>query len=89
MKYQYFVFEEASIIKLEMRVEYVWEEVANPTEIYKSLWCTLLSIVQGIQFTTVFKPCLMKWFANKAPSVRVCDAPTKIRPLRSNFLQVY
>ena len=60
MKYQYLVFEEASIIKFEIKVEYVCEEVANPTEIYKSLWCTLLSIVQGIQLTTVLTLCLRK-----------------------------
>lgn len=60
MKYQYLVLEEASIIRLLIKVEYVWEDVANPTEIYKSLWCTLLSIVQGTQFTTVFTFCFKK-----------------------------
>lgn len=37
MKYQYLVLEDASIIRLLMRVEYVWEEVANPAEISRSL----------------------------------------------------
>lgn len=31
MKYQYLVLEEASIIRFEINVEYMWEDVLKPT----------------------------------------------------------
>lgn len=56
MKYQYLVFDDASIIKFDINVEYIWELVAYPIETYK-FWCfTLLSIEAGMPITDVFIP---------------------------------
>jgi hypothetical protein len=60
IKYQYFVLDEASIIRFEIRVEYMWEEVLKPTAIYKFRWLILLSIDEGTQTMFVLTFWLMK-----------------------------
>ena len=60
IKYQYFVLEDASIIKFDIRVEYVWELDAKPMQAY-SFWCAiLLSIEAGMPITFVCEFIEMK-----------------------------
>ena len=53
MKYQYLVLEEASIIKFEINVEYMWDDVLKPTETYRFVCEMLLSIDDGTHITRV------------------------------------
>lgn len=60
MKYQYLVFDEASIIRFEISVEYICDDVLNPTATYKFWWWMLLSIDEGTQIMLVLTFSLMK-----------------------------
>lgn len=80
MKYQYLVFDEASIIKLEIRVEYIWELVENPTHAYKLGCPMLLSIEAGTPTTLVLQLCSIMKSVKLVASVKVWEAPTKTSP---------
>lgn len=60
MKYQYLVFDDASIIKLDIRVEYMCDDVLNPTDTYKFSWLMLLSIDEGTHTMFVLQLFFMK-----------------------------
>lgn len=71
MKYQYLVFEEASIIRFEIKVEYMWELVANPTEVSRNECFTVLSIDAAMAITFVLHPDFSKKFVRKVASLTV------------------
>ena len=80
MKYQYLVLEEASIIRLEIRVEYMWEDVLKPTDTYRLGCEMLLSIEEGTQIIRVGALWERKKSVRLVASVMVCEAPISTSP---------
>lgn len=79
------MFEDASIIKLDINVEYMCEDVLKPTETYRFSWLMLLSIDDGTQMILVSQLLRVKWSVRYTESVRVCEAPIKTKPSKANY----
>ena len=71
MKYQYLVLEEASIIRFEIKVEYMWELVAKPAEVSRKECLTVLSIDAAMAMTLVLQPDFSKKFVSIVASLTV------------------